>query len=178
MTETLAHSSESTRGLSNKFQHDRVFKNHCVLVLWMKVASALEGLNSSIIHIYPSVSENQAIGGSLREGVWEFPGLLFKTNGSTENSGTHLLSITHTPLNGSPCFVFVIVCVRNLKGAPKEKLIKLTSWYINLILFFNSCLSLRRETKWYFICLKQGLLQAGKVEKSSWRILPNDQIFF
>ena len=51
MTETRAngYSSESTqRELSNEFQHDSVlmvFKNCCVLVLWTKVASALEGLN-------------------------------------------------------------------------------------------------------------------------------------
>ena len=54
MTETLAngYSNESTRReLSNEYQHDRVsmvFENICVLVLWMKVASALEGLNQSI----------------------------------------------------------------------------------------------------------------------------------
>ena len=48
--ETLAYqySSESTRWeLSNEYQHDRVkmiFKNLCVLVLWTKIASALEGL--------------------------------------------------------------------------------------------------------------------------------------
>ena len=51
MTETLAHgySSESTpRELSNEYQHDRakmVFKNLWVIVLWTKVALALEGLN-------------------------------------------------------------------------------------------------------------------------------------
>ena len=59
MTETLAHkySSKSTQGeLSKEYQHDRVqkfFKNSCVLVLWTKIASALEGLKnvpSSIIH--------------------------------------------------------------------------------------------------------------------------------
>ena len=50
MTETLAqpYSSKSTqRELCNKYQHDRVWmviKNPCILVLWMKVASALEGL--------------------------------------------------------------------------------------------------------------------------------------
>ena len=50
MAENLEHgySSESTQQeLSNEYQHDRVlmfFKNRCVLVLWMKVASALEGL--------------------------------------------------------------------------------------------------------------------------------------
>ena len=50
MTETLAHgySSESTqRDLSKEYQYDRVkmvFKNICVLVLWTKEASALEGL--------------------------------------------------------------------------------------------------------------------------------------
>ena len=50
MTETLAHrySSESTqRELSNEYQHDRVYmflKDLCVIVLWTKVASALEGL--------------------------------------------------------------------------------------------------------------------------------------
>ena len=51
MTETLAHghSSESAqRELSNEYQHDRVwmiFKNLRVIVLWAKVASALEGLS-------------------------------------------------------------------------------------------------------------------------------------
>ena len=50
MTETLAngYSSVSTQQeLSNEYQHDRVkmiFKNLCILVLWTKVASALEGL--------------------------------------------------------------------------------------------------------------------------------------
>ena len=48
MTETLAYgySSESTlRELFNGYQHDRVkmvFRNLCVLVLWKKVAIALE----------------------------------------------------------------------------------------------------------------------------------------
>ena len=52
MTETLAngYSSESTRQeLSNEYQHDRVsmiFKKICILMLWTKVASALEGLNA------------------------------------------------------------------------------------------------------------------------------------
>ena len=52
MTETLAngYSFESAqRELSNEYQHDRVgwhFKNLCVLVLWTKVASALEGLTT------------------------------------------------------------------------------------------------------------------------------------
>ena len=50
MTETLAkgYSSESAqRELSNEYQHGRVqmvFKNLCIFVPWMKVASALEGL--------------------------------------------------------------------------------------------------------------------------------------
>ena len=50
-TETLAHvfSSESIqRELSNEYQHDMdsmVFKNLCILVLWSKIASALEGLS-------------------------------------------------------------------------------------------------------------------------------------
>ena len=50
ITETLAngYSSESTQPeLSKEYQHDRVwmvFKNLCLLVLWMGVASALEGL--------------------------------------------------------------------------------------------------------------------------------------
>ena len=53
MTETRAdgYSYESThRELSNEYQHDRVqmiFKNLFVLVLWTKVASALEGLKSN-----------------------------------------------------------------------------------------------------------------------------------
>ena len=50
VTETLTHgySSESTQQeLSNEYLHDRVsmvFKDIGVLVLWIKVASALEGL--------------------------------------------------------------------------------------------------------------------------------------
>ena len=54
MTETLAdgYSCESTRReLSNEHQHDRVqmiFQNLFVLVLWTKVASALEGLSDDL----------------------------------------------------------------------------------------------------------------------------------
>ena len=50
MIETLAngYSSESTQQvLPNEYQYDRVsmvFKNLCVLVLCMKIASALKGL--------------------------------------------------------------------------------------------------------------------------------------
>ena len=50
MNETLAHwhSFESIQlELSNEYQHDSVkmaFKNHCILVLWSNIASALEGL--------------------------------------------------------------------------------------------------------------------------------------
>ena len=57
MTETLAngYSSESTqRELYNEYQHDRVqmfFKNLSFLVHWMKVASALEGLNRLTVKI-------------------------------------------------------------------------------------------------------------------------------
>ena len=59
MIETLAngYSYESTRReLSNEYQHDRVLmvlKKNCVFVLWMKVASALEGLisdSSQLLH--------------------------------------------------------------------------------------------------------------------------------
>ena len=52
MIETLpnGYSSESTqRELSNEYQNDRVkmvFKKNCVLVLWTKVVSALEGLST------------------------------------------------------------------------------------------------------------------------------------
>ena len=50
MTEILAYgySSESTqRELSNEYQHNRVkvvFKNLCIIVLWTKLALAMEGL--------------------------------------------------------------------------------------------------------------------------------------
>ena len=61
MTEILGHgySSESTQQEpSNKYQHDRVkmdLKNLCVLVLWMKVISASEELNSGYSHeAYPN----------------------------------------------------------------------------------------------------------------------------
>ena len=52
MTETLTYgySSESTQcELSNEYQHDgvwMVFENLCILVLWTKVALALEGLTT------------------------------------------------------------------------------------------------------------------------------------
>ena len=55
ITETLAngYSSESTRReLSNEYQDDRVsmvFQEFCILVLWTKVVSALEGLKESKI---------------------------------------------------------------------------------------------------------------------------------
>ena len=54
MTETLenGYSSERThRELYNEYQHDSFkmfFKNLCVLVLRMKVGSALEGLKTSV----------------------------------------------------------------------------------------------------------------------------------
>ena len=54
ITKTLAngYSSESAqRELSNEYQHGkvwRVFKNLCILVLWMKVASAFEGLTFAL----------------------------------------------------------------------------------------------------------------------------------
>ena len=50
MAETLANGDSSERPqqeLSNEYQYDRVkmvSKNLCIRVLWMKVASALEGL--------------------------------------------------------------------------------------------------------------------------------------
>ena len=60
-TETLANGclSESTyQELSNEYQYDRVWmviRNLCILVLWTKLASALEGLSwsahRSIFHI-------------------------------------------------------------------------------------------------------------------------------
>ena len=47
------YSSESAQQeLSNEYQHDRVLmvsKNLCILVLWTKVASALEGLRKKKI---------------------------------------------------------------------------------------------------------------------------------
>ena len=57
MTENLAngYSYESAqRELSNEYPHDRVqmvFRNFCILVLSMKVASALEGLIKLSYHI-------------------------------------------------------------------------------------------------------------------------------
>ena len=47
MTETLSHgySSESAQQeLSDEYEYDRIFINLIILVLWKKVASALEGL--------------------------------------------------------------------------------------------------------------------------------------
>ena len=51
MIETLAHgySSENAQlGLSNEYKHEgdlNVFQNVCIIVLWNKVASALDGLS-------------------------------------------------------------------------------------------------------------------------------------
>ena len=51
MAETLAYGYSSKSAwweVSNEYQHDRVemvFKYICILVLWTKVALALEGLN-------------------------------------------------------------------------------------------------------------------------------------
>ena len=52
-TETLSYGylfESAQQGLSNEYEHDRVsvfFKNLCVFVLRMKVASALEGLKNT-----------------------------------------------------------------------------------------------------------------------------------
>ena len=62
MTKTLAngYSSERTlRELSNGYQHERVkmlFKNLCILVLWTKVTSALEGLKYHISKQHLAIS--------------------------------------------------------------------------------------------------------------------------
>ena len=54
MTKTLAngYSSDSThQERSNEYQHDRVLmilKKICILMLWTKVASALEGLTFAV----------------------------------------------------------------------------------------------------------------------------------
>ena len=58
MIETLAHgySPENTqRQLFNEYQHDRVgmvLRNLGVLLLWTKVATALNGLRSAILGLY------------------------------------------------------------------------------------------------------------------------------
>ena len=47
MTENLAHLRVLSKSYPIKYQHDRVlmvFKNLCILVLWTKLVSALEGL--------------------------------------------------------------------------------------------------------------------------------------
>ena len=56
MTETMTHgcSSEGTQqDPSNEYQHYRVkviFKNPCIIVLWTKVSSTLEGLIDYILY--------------------------------------------------------------------------------------------------------------------------------
>ena len=76
MTKTLAYeySSESTQQeLSNEYQHDRlkmVFTNVCVLVLWMKVASALEEVRDSLENvpcIYDTFDNNFEIKNDFKE---------------------------------------------------------------------------------------------------------------
>ena len=67
MIETLAngYKYESTqRELSNEYQHARVwliFKNLCLLMVWKKVASALEGLSRLEARIDPRKTENAMI---------------------------------------------------------------------------------------------------------------------
>ena len=83
MIETLAHgySSDSIqRELSNEYQHGRVllvFKNLCVLVLWTKVALALEGLNFIVIglylHGYFDLKSLRSVGSTMRTSVWPEP---------------------------------------------------------------------------------------------------------
>ena len=57
MTETLEHEysyENIQRELSNEYQHDRVktvFNNLCILVLWMKVDLAVEGLSMNVYAI-------------------------------------------------------------------------------------------------------------------------------
>ena len=57
MTNILAHgysSYSAQRDLSNEYQHDRVymvFKNLCLIVLWVKVGLAWEGLTMSDVDI-------------------------------------------------------------------------------------------------------------------------------
>ena len=56
-TQAYGYSSESAKQeLSNEYQHARVwrvFKNICILVLWAKVDSALEGLRTC--HFFTSI---------------------------------------------------------------------------------------------------------------------------
>ena len=65
MIETLAlgYFSESTqRELSNEHQHDMVymfFKTICILVLWTKVTSALEGLSYCYLKQYSILTLSQ-----------------------------------------------------------------------------------------------------------------------
>ena len=66
MTETLAngYSCESTqRELSNEYQLDRVsmvFENICVLVIWMKETSALEGL-MTFFHVHAACAMEECV---------------------------------------------------------------------------------------------------------------------
>ena len=77
MTETLAcgYSYESTQQqLSNEYKRDRVkmvFKNLCVLVLWMKEVSALEGLSFSEGKSLVSLIHDQRL--HFRRLNWEMP---------------------------------------------------------------------------------------------------------
>ena len=77
MTETLAYgySSASTqRELSNEYHNDvkMVFKNLCMHVLWMKLASALKGLRippGSVIRNYDTFDHNFDIENDFRQNI-------------------------------------------------------------------------------------------------------------
>ena len=67
MQKNLAHwcSSDSTQQeLSNEYQHDRdemVFKSLCVLALWAKVSSALEGKLKKNNYVQSNMFQNNAL---------------------------------------------------------------------------------------------------------------------
>ena len=72
MTETLANGysfESSQRELSNEYQHDRVtmiFKNLCILVIWIEVALALEGL-STILCLFSSYHQENTARVNIKE---------------------------------------------------------------------------------------------------------------
>ena len=130
MTETLAngYSSESTqRELSNEYQHDRVwmvFKNVCVFVLWMKVASALEGLTTST--------------SCLNHWTHNKNMLMFQFPRSNHRSGISvadplLTACYHHSTTGQPCVYHHVWCSTWLSGTAKVMWLVCGSYMVVLV---------------------------------------------
>ena len=112
MTETLAcgYSSQSTQHeLSNEYQHDRVqkvFKNLCVIVLWTRVASALEGLITSLYSDHIQRGFNR-----FDEPRFLIQNIEFLASNCQQPIGQIYLSVKRNPTYNTDCNCRLYTCV-------------------------------------------------------------------